>query len=100
MFSGPEWYFRPIPGSTLKSYIQYMPQTNASTQRAAAFQILAAITETIRDLKQVPSGELYARLMGHMSFEAYQRILQTVQNTGLITVKGHMITWTGPEMEK
>lgn len=72
-----------------------MPQTT-STQRAAAFQILAAVTEAIRELGQVPSGELYARVSPTLDFEAYERIIQTIQNTGLITVKGHLITWTGP----
>lgn len=33
---------------------------------AAAFAMVAAVAETIRELKAIPSGELYARLMGHL----------------------------------
>lgn len=61
----------------------------------AAVQIASAIAGAIKDLGEVPSGHLYARVMGHMSLQTYELILTMLQRAGLIEVKNHLITWTG-----
>jgi hypothetical protein len=61
----------------------------------AALAVVAAVTETIRELGEVPSGHLYARLMGRMSLETYNQIIQTIKNTGLVSETGHVLKWVG-----
>lgn len=76
-----------------------MPQpTKAET--AAALNIMLAVTEAIRGLKEVPSGVLYANLMGKLSLEAYQKIIGMLERNKLIEVtSSHVIRWTGPKLE-
>ena len=69
-----------------------MTKTN---QAFGALQIVMAVADAIKDLKSVPSGELYARLMAHMSLESYNSVIGVLERTGLITVKSHLITWVG-----
>jgi hypothetical protein len=60
---------------------------------------VAAITEiamAIRHVGRIPSGHLYASLMGCMGFSKYQDILATLTRAGLIKVTGsHEIIYTG-----
>lgn len=64
-----------------------------TNQAVAGFQVLQAVAEAIREAKQVPSGTLYAVLMGKLDLATYERIIQTLKNTGLVTESGHMLTW-------
>jgi hypothetical protein len=75
-------------------------QTVNSEQVKAYIAILAAVAETIRERGTVPSGTLYALLMGRMSFEAYSRMIQQLKNAGLIEEKAHLLRWTGPEVSR
>lgn len=64
---------------------------------AAAFQILAAVAEAIRELRSVPSGHLYAQLMGRMDFETYTKIIDRLKGAGLVAEnKSNLLTWIGP----
>ena len=51
----------------------------------AVLATICAVTDAIRDLGSVPSGELYARLMDRMSLQAYQGILDALTRARLIT---------------
>lgn len=64
-------------------------------QVKAAVQIVVAVGETIRDLKSVPSGHLYAQLMGHMSLETYNKVIGVLKNTGAVKEENHVLTWVG-----
>ena len=64
-------------------------------QVGGAIQVIAAIANAIRELGRVPSGELYARVMGQVSLEQYDRILGILKGAELIEVKNHEITWIG-----
>ena len=67
------------------------------TNDPAALGATLAIAEAIRALGRVPSGHLYARLMGHMSLETYMAMLDVLKRAGLIAVDGaHEIRWIGP----
>ena len=61
------------------------------------------MADAIRDaaavspLGGVPSGELYARLMGVIGIDSYKRLLDSLEGAGLIKAKGHLITWIGPK---
>ena len=42
----------------------------------------------------VPSGHVYARLMGDMDLATYQRILQLAVDSGIVTVRSHYVELT------
>lgn len=63
----------------------------------AALNMLLAVAECIRDLdRPVPSGELYANLMGHMTLDTYQSIVRILKEGGFITESNFLLTWVGP----
>ena len=66
-------------------------------ETAAVVQIVAVVAEAIRELGEVPSGHLYARLMGHLSLEEYQAIVGALKQTKLIEEKHHVLRWVGPK---
>jgi len=62
-----------------------------------ALAALTAIAEAIQTLGEVPSGHLYARVMGHMDIHAYERIIATLIKAGLVVQdRSYMLRWTGP----
>jgi len=72
-----------------------------TTQLKAGFQILVAVSETIREAGPAgcPSGPLYARLMGQMDLAAYQRMVAVLVGSGLVVERGHVLHWVGPAKE-
>ena len=69
-------------------------------QVSAAFQACAAVAEAIREAKEIPSGTLYAMLMGHMSLETYQGIIRTLKGAGLVAERAHLLSWCGPAIDR
>ena len=63
----------------------------------AALEVLRVVADTIRELKQVPSGHLYAQLMGTMDLATYEKIIGVLKNAGLITEQNHLLTWNEPK---
>ena len=61
-----------------------------------------AISETIREMgdEGCPEGPLYASLMGRMSFDSFQRIIQIIVNTGLVQRRNHALIWVGPKLQE
>jgi xanthine dehydrogenase iron-sulfur cluster and FAD-binding subunit A len=73
--------------------------TAATTEQIkAAFQILAAVADAIRELKTVPSGEMYARLMGRMDLRTFTAIVDRLKGAGLVAESGDVLLWVGPEI--
>jgi hypothetical protein len=70
-------------------------QTVSKQKVEAALQIVKAIADAIRELKEVPSGHLYARLMGNLTLQQYEEVIQVLVRAKVITVKNHLITWIG-----
>ena len=70
--------------------------TTTKEQIRAAIETVRLLADTIRELKRVPSGELYAQVMGAMDLVTYQRAIQTLKNTGLVSESGHLLEWRGP----
>jgi len=64
----------------------------------AALNILQALTETIRDLKTVPNGELWVHCMRKISFSDYTRAIEMIKNTGLVVEKNNQLIWTQQEL--
>lgn len=72
-----------------------MPQ-NTQAQMKMALQITTAVLETIREAKRVPSGTIYAAVMGKMDFEAYTKMIDLIVRTGLVKQISHELVWAGP----
>lgn len=70
--------------------------TITKEQIKASLEVLKALADTIRELKSVPSGELYARVMGVLTLNQYQSAIQTLKRTGLVKESGHLLTWVEP----
>ncbi len=66
-----------------------------TNEAAGAVLVIKAVADAIRDLGSIPSGHLYAQLMGHMSLDQYQQIIGILTRTGLIVESGHVLTWKG-----
>lgn len=69
-------------------------QVPTQAELDAAIGVLHAVAEAIRALGSIPSGHLYARLMGsNMSFETYTQVIATLVRAKLITNQNNVITW-------
>jgi len=63
----------------------------------AAVGAVLAIADCIRALGSVPSGHLYARLMGHMSLETYEAVIGLLVEAGKVRRRSnHLLEWIGP----
>jgi hypothetical protein len=65
----------------------------------AGLNILAAVAETIREAGEVPSGTIYAALLGKVTMEGYTSLLRTLKGAGLVEEKNHLLRWIGPNIE-
>lgn len=65
----------------------------------AAVRASLAILEAVVDLGSVPSGHLYARLMGRMSLESYNAIINGLVKAEMITNEGHVLAPTAKGRE-
>lgn len=67
-----------------------------STAAIAAVNALLAVAECIRELGEVPSGHLYARLMQVMDYTTYCRLIEVLERERLIRrAPSGMLTWIG-----
>lgn len=66
-----------------------------TAQEKAALAIVLAVGEAIKDLGSVPSGHLYAQLMGRMSLETYNKVIALLVKTGAVKNENHLLTWVG-----
>ena len=73
-------------------------QTVTNTEVKAAFGILQAVAESIRELGEVPSGHLYANLMSKLTLAQFEQVLGVLKGAGLVRESNaHLLTWIGPE---
>jgi hypothetical protein len=79
-------------------YTYYMEATKntQTTQASAAFQIVAAVAEAVRELGTVPPGVLYANLMGKLDLAGFEKIVGILKGAQLVSESGHQLTWIGP----
>lgn len=62
--------------------------------KTRAKQILMGIVETIKEIKEVPSGPLYSSLMNFgIDFDTYQEIIGNMEKAGLISIKNNVLIW-------
>jgi hypothetical protein len=55
-----------------------------------------ALSEAIRKLGKVPSGELYSQVMNSLDLRTYESIIDVLKGAGVVSESGHLLTWTGP----
>jgi hypothetical protein len=67
-------------------------------QTTAALMACKTFADAIRELGSVPSGHLYANVIGHMDLPTYERIIETLKRAGLVAEKNHLLTWVGPKL--
>ena len=65
----------------------------STEQTKATLEIVKAIAEAIRALGSVPSGHLYARVMGCLSLSQYNQVIGILKKQGLVEEKYHELTW-------
>lgn len=68
-------------------------------QVRAAIEVTMAYAEAIRELGEVPNGHLYARMMGQLSLEEHNRIIQVLKDAGVVTESNYLLKWVGPGKE-
>ena len=61
-----------------------------------ALKILRAVAEAIRELGNVPSGHLYARLMDKLTLDQYNKVINCLVKAKMVTNSNHLLTWVGP----
>ena len=66
-------------------------------QAKAAIKITMAVADTIKELGTVPAGVLYAQLMGHMSLDSFNSLLNlmTRGDKPLVKRNGDLLVWNG-----
>jgi len=68
-----------------------------TSEALAAVRVAHAVAETIRELGQVPSGHLYARLMGVMELHQYEQVIGLLVDARLVERdRSHLLRWIGP----
>ena len=67
-------------------------------QQEAVVQIVKAVSESIRELGSVPSGHLYAQLMGILNLDQYNQIIGILKRSGLVSESNHLLEWIGPKV--
>lgn len=59
----------------------------------------AILAEAIQELKEVPSGLLYAQVMEHITFDAFTAAISDLIKGGLIEKSGYFLKWIGEKTE-
>lgn len=67
----------------------------SNEQIQAAITAVSEIGRVIREVKRIPSGHLYAQLMGVMSLEKYEMVINLLKKTGLVTEQSNELIWVG-----
>jgi hypothetical protein len=69
--------------------------TMTTEQAQKLIEFMGAIASLIKEVKTIPSGHLYAQLMGKMTLDQYNDMIATLQNAGLVSLKNDLLTYTG-----
>ena len=92
---GAYFYFNRFLGNIMNEIKDnYSPQHNIIAKKA--LDKIRIIADAIREAKSIPSGHLYAIVMGAYSLEEYERIIQILVNAKLVYKStAHMLIWEG-----
>ena len=67
-----------------------------TTSQKNTLDMIMALSEAIRTAGSIPSGHLYSIVMGTLSLESYNAVINCLKNTGLVSESGHVLKWEGP----
>lgn len=67
-------------------------------QLKSAFTMLTAVSEAIREAGRIPSGTLYAVLMGKVDIAGYEKTIGLLKGAGLVEERSHELIWIGPRI--
>jgi hypothetical protein len=62
-------------------------------QLTAGLNTLRALADTIRELGEVPSGHLYASVMGAIDLQGYQKAIALLVKSGIVRQCGDVLVW-------
>jgi hypothetical protein len=66
----------------------------------AAVAVVFALSEAIRELGEVPAGNLYTRLQDKISLEVFERSVDLLVSAKLVRRDAsHLLVWVGPSKE-
>ena len=78
--------------------------TSKVTGIVAAAQVCIAVGEAIRDITAlkggVPSGEVYAHLLGKLTIDEYDAIIDLLKRAKLVAETNHYLVWIGPPKQE
>ena len=70
---------------------------NPATDAIKAVRLVHAVAEAIRELGEVPSGHLYARMMAVMEVHQFERVIDVLVAAKLVERSpAHLLRWVGP----
>lgn len=74
-----------------------LPKGNVSEKQVGAMlDVIVAMADVVRKSPRgLPSGELYATVMGIMSLETYERVIALMVEAGAIERHGHWLCRKG-----
>ena len=64
-----------------------------SPQVKTALHKIRALADAIKEVKEIPSGTLYAACMEKISLNEYNRIIGLLVRSGLIENKNNLLKW-------
>ena len=73
--------------------------TTIAEQLKAGLDAIRALADTIREVKRVPSGVLYGRLMGSMDLRQYESMIRLLKDSGLVREVNYELIWCEPEQK-
>ena len=62
---------------------------------AARLHFIRILADSVKEAGRIPSGHLYAAVMGIATLEAYQSCVETLKRSGLIKEVNHELIWVG-----
>lgn len=72
--------------------------TATKEQVQSGLKMIVAVTEAIREAREIPEGTLYAVLVGKVELPAFEKMIAMIVNTGLVEKRGNLLRWIGPEI--
>ncbi len=74
------------------------PRTPSAAELKAAFTVLLAASEAIREAHEIPAGTLYAMLMNRVDINGFSAMIRQLKNAGLVSESANLLTWIGPTL--
>lgn len=71
--------------------------TPTKEQIKATVDALLAFRDIIKAAKEIPNGELYARVMGYMDLQTYTSFINALKDAGVVRESNFVLTWVEPK---